>query len=141
MLHDTLLPSFIRTASNHQGCIEIAPPCSCNPSPRRKPTLCRVKRTPDSSEHPRHVNNLLPLRHRHNIRQMRHLGRFGQFGSEPGFIQYMSVVKLQLVQIGLERAPRQTIQNLRKTIGQLIFDQIINLLVKIRSSPAHTVAV
>lgn len=53
----------------------------------------------------------------------------------------MDVVKLQSVQIMLERAPRQMIQNLRKIIGQLVLAQFVDLIFKMLASSAHAMTV
>lgn len=82
-----------------------------------------------------------PCRRVHDVRQTRHLGRFGQLGTGPRFVQHVSIVKLQPVQIVLECAPRQMLQNLREIIGQLIFAQIIDVIVEMFACPAHAVTV
>jgi hypothetical protein len=40
---------------------------------------------------------VLHLFHRHDIRQTRHLGRIGQPGTGPRFVQYIGVIKLQAI--------------------------------------------
>jgi len=124
----------------HPPRIEIAHP-QLQPFPQAQAHAVQGKKEHPVAEHPRRINDLLHLRHRHDVRQTRHLGRFGQFGTRPGFVQHIGVIKFQPIQIVLERAPRQMIQNPREIIGQLIFVQVVDAVIEMRGSPAHAVAV
>ena len=115
--------------------IDIAHP-QLQAFPQAQTHAVQGKKEHPVAERPRRVHDALHLLHCHDVRQARHLGRFGQLGTGPGFVQHVGVVKLQPVQIMLERAPGQVFQNPREIIGQLIFAQVIDPIVEMRGCPA-----
>lgn len=66
-----------------------------------------------------------------DIRQALGLGRFDQVEVDPGLVQDMGIVELETVEVEFDRTPGMALQQIGEVVGQLLFGQIINLLIKI----------
>jgi hypothetical protein len=66
-----------------------------------------------------------------DIGQALGLGWLDQIDIDPGVTEHMGVVELEPVEIELDRAPRVGREQIRKIIGQLLFGQVINVVLKI----------
>lgn len=77
------------------------------------------------------------LLYRDNIRQVPDLWRLDQADTSPRFMQYMGIEEFEAVQIELNGTPGVRLQQFREVIGQLLFGQIVDLVVEIRTDASY----
>ena len=73
----------------------------------------------------------LGLLDRDDVGQALGLGRLDQTGRHPGLLQDVLVVKLQPIQIELDRTPRVRCHQIGEVVGQLGFGEIVDPMIKI----------
>jgi hypothetical protein len=73
----------------------------------------------------------------HDIGQALGLGRLDQIDLDPWLVEYMGVVELEPVEIELDRAPGVGREQIGKIIGQLLFGQVIDVVLEIITDAAN----